>query len=661
MYRRRIASNTAVFAKSKSPSTPNPQNEVIDDYSDDYDEKEIVPDIEKENEVEDEERKPLQISSKDLGSAQYVSLRRSRIKRQQNKIDQTIRDTTMGMLNFRPYLGEEDEGNEVLTEDISPDSEGDTSEEGQSAEEQRKALEEKNKEIIEMRKRSRMNVDKRYDTIKSIHNTSTAQFFQWYIVKVGRGSEEAVSNEINRLLSERDPIFLENVKETLVPKRRLPVLKKKSLEYAYTVYIPKQIYLRARLLPEVEWALTNIPGVYTVVQTRGDDVEEFILEKKKLMKRFERDEEFRLAHPIKVGDAVEVLDERGKPIGYGTFLGVDRSKCKVNVINDVGLDEVLQYVEIEQVKYLEPGESDIAAKKIHEALTAKEDVMQLSAKELLLKAMESAPNSRQLRYLMKNRQIASILNDADDKHRKPIAALSDEELSTLFQDNNDLFGRDRPRSSDREERSSRPFSKRSDDVREEDNGQRFRKRPEEEGFGDRRDRNSRSFSSPSQRYSSSDYSWTPRDDPDSLFPSSSSRGPYSSQGRDSSNSGESNQWIKKEEESRFGVDSGDEGVNSDDLDSIIDSLISDDEEKSQRGRGQDKDQGRRSPPTMNSAPRVQSHFIQPSNPGKGISDGKTRDIEKPWSAENFDFSDLLNEIDNEGSQGQGRSQSQPGK
>ncbi len=463
-----------------------------------------------------------------------------------------------------------------------------------------------------------------------------------YIVKVSAGSEESVGNEINRRIRGQDPLFLENVRETLVPKRRLPVLKRKSLLYAYTAYVPKQVYVKARLLPDVEYAICDIPGVFTVVQTRGNDVEQFIIEKKQLMERYEKDEEFRLSHPIMVGDAVEVLDEFGKPMGYGTFVGVHRSKCKVNIVNDLGTDEVLRYVEIEQVKYLEPDESDIAAQKIHEALTKKEDVMQLSAKDLLLKAMESAPNSRQLRYLLKNRQISSILNEADEKHQKPIANLSEDELSTLFQEPSRDFKQDRYWSSDHDEAS--PFSKRPEFNRLEDISQRFKKRSEvddlfsmkeEDSFG-----SSRSYDTP--RFTPSKFDRLKEDDEKNEEGSSSSffsantrpfsrseTSPYQKNDRQSTTSDNRRSNYNYDSISLNDDNEDDFDVNSDDLDSIINSMISEDPPK-----GNSNQQKKPTSPNSNSIPKMQSHFIRPGEKSK-------RDQEE--IEDEFDFGNSLND------------------
>ncbi len=461
-------------------------------------------------------------------------------------------------------------------------------------------------------------------------------------MKVSAGSEESVGNEINRRIRGQDPLFAENVRETLVPKRRLPVLKRKNLLYAYTAYVPKQVYVKARLLPDVEYAICDIPGVFTVVQTRGSDVEQFIIEKKQLMERYEKDEEFRLSHPIMVGDAVEVLDEFGKPMGYGTFVGVHRSKCKVNIVNDLGTDEVLRYVEIEQVKYLEPDESDIAAQKIHEALTKKEDVMQLSAKDLLLKAIESAPNSRQLRYLLKNRQISSILNEADEKHQKPIANLSEDEISTLFQEpSKEPFKQERRWSSDRDEEVS-PFSKRPDFNKLEDNSQRFKKRSEADDlFSVKEDdsfRSSRSYDTP--RFTPSKFDRLKEDDEKkeegssfSSFFSSNTR-PFS-RNEPSRYQKIDRQPPASDKRSNYNYDSiindneEDFDVNSDDLDSIINSMISEDTSKESTNQ-----QKKPTSPNSNSIPKMQSHFIRPGEKSKRKQD----EIE-----DEFDFGNSLND------------------
>eukprot|EP01040_Poterioochromonas_malhamensis_P016415 gene16415-18621_t len=283
--REKFGSSPQIFAQkntlpSSDPSSLAQKVELqqdlgdLDGYSDDY---AVKPDSQS---AEEEEvpivKETIKFSAKDRltsDSVQAISLRRSRVKRQQNKIDQTLRDTTMGMLNFRPYLGEADAA-ETTEEDDDDNDEDDESERKEdeinlsSNESDPKdgdqSKSELKKESEETKKKFRLNNSQRFETIKSIHNTSTAEFFQWYIVKVSAGSEESVGNEINRRIREQDSLFAENVRETLVPKRRLPVLKRKNLLYAYSAYVPKQVYVKARLLPDVEYAICDIPGVFTV-------------------------------------------------------------------------------------------------------------------------------------------------------------------------------------------------------------------------------------------------------------------------------------------------------------------------------------------------------------------------------------------------------------
>lgn len=162
----------------------------LDGYSDDY---AVNPDsLSSEEEEVPIVKETIKFSAKDRltsDSVQAISLRRSRVKRQQNKIDLTLRDTTMGMLNFRPYLGEADAA-ETTEEDDDDDNDEDNESEREEDEinlssnesdpkDGDKSKAELKKESEEKKKKFRLNNSQRFETIKSIHNTSTAEFFQW--------------------------------------------------------------------------------------------------------------------------------------------------------------------------------------------------------------------------------------------------------------------------------------------------------------------------------------------------------------------------------------------------------------------------------------------------------------------------------------------------
>lgn len=200
--REKFGSSPQILAKKNTLSSSDPpalaqkvesQQDLgdLDGYSDDY---AVNPDsLSSEEEEVPVIKEKIKFSAKDRltsDSVQAISLRRSRVKRQQNKIDQTLRDTTMGMLNFRPYLGEADaaetseeddddndeddesegEENEI---NLSNKNESDRKDGDKSKSELKKESEEKKK------KKFRLNNSQRFETIKSIHNTSTAEFFQW--------------------------------------------------------------------------------------------------------------------------------------------------------------------------------------------------------------------------------------------------------------------------------------------------------------------------------------------------------------------------------------------------------------------------------------------------------------------------------------------------
>ncbi len=198
--REKFGSSPQIFAQkntlpSSDPSSLAQKVELqqdlgdLDGYSDDY---AVKPDSQS---AEEEEvpivKETIKFSAKDRltsDSVQAISLRRSRVKRQQNKIDQALRDTTLGMLNFRPYLGEADAA-ETTEEDDDDNDEDDESERKEDEinlssnesdpKDGDKSKAELKKESEEKKKKFRLNNSQRFETIKSIHNTSTAEFFQW--------------------------------------------------------------------------------------------------------------------------------------------------------------------------------------------------------------------------------------------------------------------------------------------------------------------------------------------------------------------------------------------------------------------------------------------------------------------------------------------------
>lgn len=152
----------------------------IDDYIDDYDidnsylEEKAAPSEEEDVDelFSNKDRKISQREKQESASLTYISLRTGRLKRIQNKYDQANRDSMMGMMNFKPYgfSGEEE----------SDDEQEDASEETEDA------VKDVTKESIEniaseplISRKARLSPEERFSAIQAIHNTSTANFFQW--------------------------------------------------------------------------------------------------------------------------------------------------------------------------------------------------------------------------------------------------------------------------------------------------------------------------------------------------------------------------------------------------------------------------------------------------------------------------------------------------